>query len=63
MNGFSHFIINYFAIVIITYFSKEVIHSIEDRMNLQELKDYRYENRKLKKLTKKHPVYSVFSTE
>jgi hypothetical protein len=42
MNGFSHFIINYFEIVIITYFSNEVIHSIEDRMNLQELKDYRY---------------------
>ena len=46
MNGFSQFIINYFAIVIITYFSNEVIHSIEDRMNLQELKDYRYENEK-----------------
>ena len=65
MNEFSHFIINYFTIVIITYFSNEVIHSIEDRMNLQELKDYRYENEKgnVIKLTKKHPVYSVFSTE
>ena len=65
MNGFSQFIINYFEIVIITYFSNEVIHSIEDRMNLQELKDYRYENEKgnVIKLTKKHPVYSVFSTE
>ena len=65
MNGFSQFIINYFAIVIITYFSNEVIHSFEDRMNLQEFKDYRYENEKgnIKKLTKKHPVYSVFSTE
>ena len=63
MNGFSHFIINYFTIVIITYFSNEVIHSIEDRMNLQELKDYRYEKERIKKLTKKHPVYSVFSTE
>ena len=62
MNGFSQFIINYFAIVIITYFAKEVIHSFEDRMNLQELKDYRYK-KKNKKLTKKHPVYSVFSTE
>ena len=63
MNRFSQFIINYFAIVIITYFSKEVIHSIEDRMNLQELKDYRYEKGNVKKLTKKYPVYSVFSTE
>jgi hypothetical protein len=63
MNGFSQFITNYFAIVIITYFSNEVIHSIEDRMNLQELKDYRYEKGNVKKLTKKHPVYSVFSTE
>ena len=63
MNGFSQFVINYFTIVIITYFSKEVIHSFEDRMNLQELKDYRYEKGKIKKLTKKHPVYSVFPTE
>ena len=57
MNGFSHFIINYFAIVIITYFSNEVIHSIEDRMNLQELKDYRYENYKgnVKKVNEKTP--------
>lgn len=33
----------------------EVIHSIEARMNLQELKDFRYEDDKgnLKKLTKK----------
>jgi hypothetical protein len=61
MNGFSHFIINYFAIVIITYFSNEVIHSIEDRMNLQELNDHRYE--KGRKLTKKHPVHSEFLTE
>jgi hypothetical protein len=31
-------------------------------MSLQELKDYRYENEKgnVKKLTKKHSVYSVF---
>ena len=63
MNEFSHFIINYFTIVIITYFSNEVIHSIEDRLNLQELKDYHYEKGNVTKLTKKHPVYSVFSTK
>ena len=56
MNGFSQFIINYFAIVIITYFSNEEIHSIEDRINLQELKDSRYEKGNVKKLTKKHPA-------
>ena len=61
MNGFSQFIINYFEIVIITYFYNEVIHSIEDRMNLQELKDYRYENEKIKKLTIKTRLFCIFN--